>query len=222
MGMYDSIRCEYALPGDAPANAAELDFQTKDLDCLLETFTINKEGLLEGKEQFTGSISFYTSNIVASGPGIYTADGEDAQHLEYLAVFVDGKISKITEIENRKEPALKVRPFPMETRTPEEIERSKRRAAESLLGRKMCIWWGGDFRAPYRAAVVAENAKELVFQKEDGGFEIIGRFQRDNCFFDSHEDGEKHKEERAADWAKRKAEYQEELARRSAGTSAEV
>jgi hypothetical protein len=216
MGMFDSIRCEYPLPGDPPADAAELEFQTKDLDCLLETFTITKDGLLQGKEHFTGSINFYTSNVVASGPGTYTRNGEDAQHLEYLAVFIDGKVSKITEIENRKEPALKYRPTPVKTPTPEELEQTKQRRAESLIGRKMCIWWGGDFREPYMATVVAQNAKDLVFQKEDSGFEIIGRSQRDNCFFDSYEDGKKHKDERAADWARQKAEYDDELARRSA------
>jgi hypothetical protein len=213
MGMFDEIRCEYPLPGDAPADAADLDFQTKDLDCLLEKYTITKDGVLQGKEHFTGSINFYTNNIVA-GPGIYTADGEDAHHLEYLAVFVDGKISEITEIENRKEPALKYRSMPSEMPTREEIERKKQRQAESLIGRKMCIWWGGDFRDPYMATVVAENPKELVFQKEDGGFEIVGRYQRDNCFFDSYEEGKKDKEERAASWAKRKQEYEDELARR--------
>jgi hypothetical protein len=36
MGMFDNIRCEYPLPGNPPANAAELDFQTKDLESLLQ------------------------------------------------------------------------------------------------------------------------------------------------------------------------------------------
>jgi hypothetical protein len=211
MGMFDSIRCEYPLPGDAPANAAELEFQTKDLDCLLETFTITKDGFLEGKDHFNGSINFYTSNVVAYGPGIYTRDGEDAQHLSYLAVFADGKISNIAEIENRKEPALKYRPLPLKKLTPEEVERNKQRQAEILVGRKLCIWWAGDFRDPYFSTVIAENASELVFQNEDGRFEIIGRVQRDNCFFDSHEDAKKCRDGRVADWAKRKAEYDDEL-----------
>jgi hypothetical protein len=216
MGMFDSVRCEYPLPGDPPANAAELEFQTKDLDCLLETFTISKEGILEGKEHFTGSINFYTNNIVARGPGIYTRHGEDAQSLKYLCVFIDGKVSKITEIENRREPALKYREIIVDKPSHEEVERRRQRQAESLVGRKLCIWWGGDFREPYMAAVVAENSSELVFQKDDGRFEILDRSQRDHSFFDSREDGKKHKDARVAEWARRKAEYEEELARKLA------
>lgn len=43
MGMFDDIKCEYPLP-DAEAQGET--FQTKDLDCLLDTFTITKEGRL--------------------------------------------------------------------------------------------------------------------------------------------------------------------------------
>jgi len=41
MGLYDYIRVEYALPG-RPEWAG--DFQTKDLDCCMDRFTITADG----------------------------------------------------------------------------------------------------------------------------------------------------------------------------------
>jgi hypothetical protein len=43
MGLYDTVKCEYPLPD--PAHQS-LEFQTKDLDCLLEAYTITRAGRL--------------------------------------------------------------------------------------------------------------------------------------------------------------------------------
>ena len=43
MGMYDHIHCEYPLPD---AEMQEKEFQTKDLENLMDYYTITKEGLL--------------------------------------------------------------------------------------------------------------------------------------------------------------------------------
>jgi len=220
MGMFDNIRCEYPLPGNPPANAAELDFQTKDLESLLQTYVITPAGVLQldgANVPFSGTVDFYWSNIVASGPGIYTHDGEDAHHLEYQALFIDGKVTRMEETENRKEAALAFseRDFGMPTLTPEERAEQKKRYAESLLGRTMCIWWGGDTTEGYAAKVVTESDKELVLQTENGKFEIIDRHSRDRTLFDSYEDGKRHRDDREADWDRRKAEYAAKLAARN-------
>lgn len=44
MGMYDHIRCEVPLPG--LPDPSKMEFQTKDLECMLENYTINKDGRL--------------------------------------------------------------------------------------------------------------------------------------------------------------------------------
>lgn len=44
MGMFDTIVCEMPLPG--AYMGPKDDFQTKDLDCQLDTFTINAVGRL--------------------------------------------------------------------------------------------------------------------------------------------------------------------------------
>lgn len=56
---------------------------------------------------FVGRLNFYGSNVVASGPGVYTKNGEDAIWVEYEAVIVDGQLIRIKEVEYRVEPALK-------------------------------------------------------------------------------------------------------------------
>ena len=48
MGMYDSINCEYPLPmpEDPKGYTGAFGFQTKDFDCALDIYIINKEGQL--------------------------------------------------------------------------------------------------------------------------------------------------------------------------------
>lgn len=43
MGMFDDVKCEYPLPDEW---AQDLGFQTKDLHCLMDQYTITKEGRL--------------------------------------------------------------------------------------------------------------------------------------------------------------------------------
>lgn len=44
MGMFDWLLCEYPLP-DLP-DPTSIEFQTKDLDCLLDNYRITKDGRL--------------------------------------------------------------------------------------------------------------------------------------------------------------------------------
>ena len=43
MGLFDTVRCRYRLPDSRLQDA---EFQTKDLDCLLLTYTVTEEGRL--------------------------------------------------------------------------------------------------------------------------------------------------------------------------------
>src|SRR6266700_5125141 len=211
MGMFDYIRCEHPLPGNAPTWAQE--FQTKDLACCMNQYVITADGQLkggpgEGVADFTGTVHFYTSNVVASGPGPYTRDGEDAQWVDYSAVFANGKLSEIKEIENRTERAAKHKPVTFPALTVEDRKRIKQRRAELLTGRRQYVKWGGNESAGYEVTVIAENRKVWVVQAENGDFEIIDRLHRDSILFDSSEDSQAYDDERKADRDRRKLEYE--------------
>jgi hypothetical protein len=209
MGMFDTIICEYPLPGNPPDFVKGASFQTKDLDRTLNTFTLNSDGCLlqaGACSGITAVVNFYTNNIVARGPGVYTRDGEDAQELEYKATFIDGWLSDIVEIENKITVALKFEPKDWGSDT--DHEQWKLRRNESLLGRTMCIWWGGEGSLGEMGKVVAENEFEWAVQDGfTGKFRIISRWQRDRTFFDSYEDGKQYWEKERAAWAAKRAEY---------------
>ena len=147
MGMFDYLQCDYPLPGNPPEGVqTATDFQTKNLACLLLHYTITSEGRLveqggaEDLTHFTGKVNFYWGNIVASGPGIYTREGEDALSVEYDATFYDGKLTEITEVRNTRERAAKFTSTTFyETETPEERQLSKERSQEKLIGTKAYI-----------------------------------------------------------------------------------
>ena len=77
MGMSDELICKLTIPGDVPQWIQEATFQTKSLDRTLELYTIDPDGYLLGPDgeivhvhgwPYTGIVSFYTSNLVGSGP----------------------------------------------------------------------------------------------------------------------------------------------------------
>jgi hypothetical protein len=106
MGMFDTIYVDKSinlprpefLPGDFDLYSC--DFQTKDLDCSLETFYIRNDKLLYSvnsikdeydmtnvtvvPKNFTGDIRFYTY--------IRDIDDKNDCDFEYLALFKDGKL----------------------------------------------------------------------------------------------------------------------------------
>ena len=218
MGLYDYILCEYPLPGEPPEIAIRAFFQTKDLACCMHNYTITAEGLLreddgeDDRSTFTGTINFYTSNVTAQGPGIYTATGEDAVYVEYQALFIDGKVSEIKLVDLSRQRAArsdihKPRPLP----TKEEVVAMEARRGERLTGKTIYVRWGGQAEG-YPAEVIAENDKDLVCQKKSGEFEIIPRFQRDNIFFDCQEDASKHEADRKAAWDAKRAEFEAAIA----------
>lgn len=82
MGMFDTIRCEYPLPDACTAT----EFQTKSLDCILETYCLTASGrLLDAHNRDTsmhGVLRMYTS--------------DSAGHWwEYEAKFTDGQLQHL-------------------------------------------------------------------------------------------------------------------------------
>lgn len=45
MGLYDDVRCKYKLP-EAPINVQKDVFQTKDFECMMDSYTITEDGEL--------------------------------------------------------------------------------------------------------------------------------------------------------------------------------
>lgn len=179
MGMFDHVICKYPLPGDIP-EWAKTNFQTKDLDCVLDTIEITEDGRLKTRDNwegektiadysnYTGTIDIYASNVCCSGPGIYTREGEPAHYLEYSLTFVNGKVTETKELENRKQLAAPASLFHenFQKYNPQctEEDRKKRDEwrKESLVGRIMTLKYGGSGAIPYEVEVISENDKELV------------------------------------------------------------
>lgn len=111
MGLFDTIYCQYPLPNP---RHQDLDFQTKDLECLLDTYTITQEGwsvqhakrgwgaerqVRDVEWPLHGDLRFYTS-----------VKTEEPSWIEYVARFTHGRVEWIRPIEEvRQDPSL-VRP----------------------------------------------------------------------------------------------------------------
>ena len=216
--MFDWVECRYPLPTNlGPGDG----FQTKDLTNALLLYVITEDGRLEensgaeDRSNFTGTLRLTWSNVLAAGPGVYTAGGEDAHYLEYAVTFVDGRVARVEELENRQEPALELSRFPyLRVPSEEEIRVRREREQERLTGRTMWLWWGGQ-ETGYAVTVVAENSKQVVVQGPNEQFEILHRSDRDAILFDSEEDGRRHRQERQSAWERQRQEYQEAIRRRA-------
>jgi hypothetical protein len=105
VGLFDRIRCEFPLPD--PSHQ-ELEYQTKDLDCLLEEYTITRDGRLV---RYAGGGPF------EPGPGravdwpihgdlrIYDSierPGRDREWVEYLVRFTDGRVQWVRRLAQRE------------------------------------------------------------------------------------------------------------------------
>ena len=125
MGMYDSIVCKYPLPmpDDPKGYTGSDDFQTKDFDQSLGTYTIDENGQLfihrfEGEwepgnkdaDSFIGKLGYFktTKKWLEQLNTTITVIFYDYQQsnntnydyfIEYEAVFVNGKITSVKLIE---------------------------------------------------------------------------------------------------------------------------
>jgi hypothetical protein len=99
MGLFDTVRCEYPL---LEAAHQDLEFQTKDFDCLLDDYLITREGWLircrrswgRGPERdverpFHGDVTIYGS--VPDGDGL----------VEYVVRFTHGRVEWIRPLEQQ-------------------------------------------------------------------------------------------------------------------------
>jgi hypothetical protein len=197
MGMFDYIKCEYPLPGKAPYK----EFQTKCLDCAMDSYLITSDGqlarrkydhdkeVLETSEfsDYTGTINFYISNITCYGNAIHTANGEDAISVAYVATFLKGKLIEIKETEYEELPALAAWKF----RGHYNYEENYIDIPDNL--KRVYVLWGGEENG-YYAEVVAvgdkKNRKQFCIKHEtdskwhsEGELELIEEYQWGRILF---------------------------------------
>lgn len=108
MGLFDWVQCRLALPcvpddfEDRFGPTAEIEFQTKDTDSqYLERYVIEEDGSFTipkgAQEEEDLVMEFYSSNVVGWSPkGFMTKDDEQYWAANYHAVWVDGKLVKLT------------------------------------------------------------------------------------------------------------------------------
>lgn len=214
MGMYDEIICDYPILGGLPTWIKKHAFQTKDLDCRLEQFRINADGTFSDSS-FTGMLNFYSSNVVGSGPGIYTSQGEDAEYIDCTAKIVDGKLVGEIKVDRNSHKAWHIDRMGISHKpSKEDIKKWQQRQSEKLIGRRLYVLWGGQ-EVGYWVKVIAENDKQLcVVHEADSGyhkkndFELIGRFQRDNTFFDSDTLALERRKNKTDEWNRQREEFE--------------
>lgn len=105
MGMFDTVYCEYPLPD---ARHQDLDFQTKNLDCALFTYTITRDGRLVRRagSGFGGGPDRDVEWPVHGDIRIYTSvETEDPSWVEYVVRFTHGRVEWIRPLaEVQKDP----------------------------------------------------------------------------------------------------------------------
>lgn len=93
--MFDNLICLAPLPNDPPIPRD--DFQTKDLDCLLDTYTITEDGLLlHARWNVEGELTVPYHGLIRFYYGDWSNDDQKMHAwYEYEAKFTDGKLVEI-------------------------------------------------------------------------------------------------------------------------------
>lgn len=92
--MFDDIKCKYKLPHKEVQNET---FQTKDFECLLETYEITGDGHLKRgnkKIPYHGVVTFYTA--------LNNDYKDESKWYEYEAKFTDGKLVTVKRVKNNE------------------------------------------------------------------------------------------------------------------------
>lgn len=118
--MFDYVTVKAPLPGNVPDFVKEKGqkFQTKSLDCALDTYEITAEGDLlllppggapdagPQKVEYHGDIELHDGDV--------TGDPKEPEGLwhwvSYVARFTEGKLVRIWEVENNARPYHHFRP----------------------------------------------------------------------------------------------------------------
>jgi hypothetical protein len=116
--MFDDIRCKYPLPDP---EAQDFAFQTKDLDCNLDMYTITEDGRLlvdrhlldenldhdKNKPFAAGNHPFRRTDlgqeeVLHHGDITFYASGPNGGWMEYIARFTHGRVESIRDAGSSK------------------------------------------------------------------------------------------------------------------------
>lgn len=108
MGMFDDITFSQEMPGEPKPKHP--DFQTKDLECVLDRYHVDEHGIMRRREwepdartwiecdprPYHGLLRFYTLEDI---PGTGIVGRRSHTWFEYEAKFTDGKLQGIRVID---------------------------------------------------------------------------------------------------------------------------
>jgi len=108
MGLFDTLHCEYTLPNP---RHQELEYQTKDFECLLERYTITRDGRLmrhAGSEGWGPRLDRDIEWPLHGDIRMYTSvKSEDPSWIEYVVRFTHGVVEWIRPLEEvRQDPTV--------------------------------------------------------------------------------------------------------------------
>jgi hypothetical protein len=110
MGMFDTVHCEYPLPD---ARHQDLEFQTKNLECTLDRYTITRDGRLvrHARSGWGAALDHDVEWPLHGDIRIYTSvKSEDPPWIEYVVRFTHGQVEWIRPLaEVQRDPDV---PFP--------------------------------------------------------------------------------------------------------------
>jgi len=99
MGLFDTVECDYLLPDPRHQH---LEFQTKDLACFMERYTITRDGRLlkhPWGDLFEGQRAVVEKDIELPIHGdirIYDVDpGGGSELVEYVVRFTHGRVERV-------------------------------------------------------------------------------------------------------------------------------
>ena len=100
MGLFDTVRCEYPLP---EARHQGLEFQTKDLECAMDHYTITREGRLIRHPGGWSPLDRDVEWPVHGDIRIYTSDKfQDPSWIEYVVRLTHGRVEWIRPLEEAR------------------------------------------------------------------------------------------------------------------------
>ena len=108
MGMFDTVYCEYPLPNERHQG---LDFQTKNLECALFTYTVTRDGRLVrrarsgwGRDNPDSDVEWLLHGNIR----IYTSvKTEEPSWIEYVVRFTHGRVEWLRSLEEvEKDPGI--------------------------------------------------------------------------------------------------------------------
>ena len=117
MGMFDYVDVNYDLP--MPQNATDEhkvfiinsiaadNFQTKDFECMLDVYYLDKDGFMYMKNANNYEEEYYVHQHVRCYTYIEIPSEDIKYWLEYDLKFTDGKLEKATAVEWKKMDSFK-------------------------------------------------------------------------------------------------------------------